>query len=57
MIGDSNFDIDAGRGAGVTTVAVTYGYRDIRYLSDADYVIDRFDELPAVLDIISSKLI
>jgi len=57
MIGDSNFDIDAGRGAGVTTVAVTYGYRDIRYLSTADYVIDRFNELPAVLDIISSKLI
>jgi len=30
-------------------------YRDIRYLSEADYVIDRFNELPAVLDIISSN--
>jgi phosphoglycolate phosphatase len=57
MVGDSNFDIEAGRKAGVTTVAVTYGYRERQYLLAADYMIDQFNELPAVLDIISSKFI
>lgn len=57
MVGDSNFDIEAGRKAGVTTVAVTYGYRERRYLLAADHMIDQFNELPAVLDIISSKFI
>lgn len=50
MVGDSTFDIQAGRAAGVTTVAVSYGYRDKDSLKDADYIIDRMDELPAVLD-------
>lgn len=57
MVGDSNYDIEAGKKAGVKTVAVTYGYREKQYLMSADYVIDSFKELPAVLDIISSKLI
>jgi len=57
MIGDSNFDIAAGRRAGVTTVAVTYGYRERNDLLDADYMIDGFSELPSVLDRISSKFI
>jgi phosphoglycolate phosphatase len=57
MIGDSNFDVEAGKKAGVTTVAVTYGYRERKDLFDADYLIDAFNELPAVLDRISSKLI
>lgn len=57
MIGDSNFDIIAGKNAGVTTVAVTYGYRERKDLVDADYMVEVFDALPAVLDRISSKLI
>jgi phosphoglycolate phosphatase len=57
MVGDSNFDVEAGKNAGVKTVAVTYGYRERHYLLHADYLIDAFDELPAVLDRISSKLI
>jgi len=57
MVGDSNFDIETGRKAGVTTVAVTYGYRERNDLLDADYMIDGFSELPAVLDRISSKFI
>lgn len=57
MIGDSNFDVEAGKKAGVKTVAVTYGYRGRKYLLDADYLIDAFNELPAVLDRISSELI
>ena len=57
MVGDSNFDIEAGRKAGVMTVAVTYGYRERQYLLAADHMIDQFNELPAILDIISSKFI
>lgn len=57
MVGDSNFDIGAGKKARVTTVAVTYGYRERKDLVDADYMIDEFSELPSVLDRISTKLI
>ena len=49
MIGDSNYDIEAGRGAGVTTIAVTYGFRSREILKDADFMIDGFDELLKVL--------
>jgi phosphoglycolate phosphatase len=57
MIGDSNYDIEAAKKAGVKTIAVTYGYRGRQYLADADFVIDSFGNLPAVLDMTSSKLI
>ena len=50
MVGDSANDILAGKAAGCPTVAVTYGYADVRALQDeartrADYLIDQFDEL------------
>lgn len=57
MVGDSNYDIEAGKGAGVKTIAVTYGYNDRIYLLNADYLIDRFDDLLPVIDRISYKLI
>jgi phosphoglycolate phosphatase len=57
IVGDSNYDIEAGKKAGIKTIAVTYGYREKEYLVNADYIIDRFNDLPAILDIISSKLI
>ncbi len=49
IIGDSNFDIEAGKAAGTTTCAVTYGYRDGSLLEDADLMIDMFSEIPRVL--------
>lgn len=49
MVGDSNYDIEAGKKAGVKTVAVTYGYRERQYLKDADYVIDSIEELLTLL--------
>lgn len=55
MIGDSAIDIAAGREAGVITVAVTYGYRESETLSEADARIDRFNELPGILDRLSLK--
>jgi phosphoglycolate phosphatase len=45
LVGDSDYDVRAGRAAGVTTVAVTYGYRPRRALASADHVIDSLSEL------------
>jgi phosphoglycolate phosphatase len=54
MIGDSSYDIQAGRAAGIKVIAVTYGFRSRETLKDADYIIDKLDELlnilPAVTD-------
>lgn len=49
MVGDSDLDIAAGKGAGVGTVGVTYGYRDREYLKDADFIIDDIKELPKLI--------
>jgi phosphoglycolate phosphatase len=47
MVGDSENDISAGRGAGTMTCAVTYGFRTSKQLSAAspDLIIDSFDML------------
>lgn len=45
IVGDSNYDIEAGKTAGVKTVAVTYGYRPRESLAEADYIIDDIREL------------
>ncbi|MCL5023970.1 MAG: HAD-IA family hydrolase [Nitrospirae bacterium] len=50
MVGDSNHDVDAGKAAGVTTVAVTYGYRPREALTRADYLIDRMTGLVPLLE-------
>lgn len=49
MVGDSDLDIKAGKGAGIRTVGVTYGYRDRTLLKDADYIIDKIKDLLAVI--------
>ena len=50
IVGDSNYDIEAGKKAGIKTVAVTYGYRERHYLLDADYIIDNIKDLIIVLE-------
>jgi len=50
IVGDSNYDIEAGKRAGIKTVAVTYGYRERQYLLDADYIIDTIKDLFTVLE-------
>lgn len=57
MVGDSTVDIAAGKQAGVRTIAVTYGYQEKDLLGDADYRIDRFEDLPVVLDRLSAKFL
>ncbi len=44
-MGDSNFDIQAGKSAGIITVAVTYGFRGRESLGDADFIIDDIEQL------------
>jgi phosphoglycolate phosphatase len=49
MVGDSTYDIEAGKRAGLRTVAVTYGYRDRSVLRDADHMIEDMSELIPLL--------
>ena len=50
IVGDSNYDIEAGRAAGVSTVAVSYGFRNVGLLKDADFIIDSMKQLTSKLD-------
>lgn len=50
MVGDSANDIISGKSAQVSTVAVTYGYGTRDTISDADFIIDDFKDLPNVLE-------
>ncbi len=53
MVGDSSNDVAAARGAGCPVVLVSYGYNHGEPVSGAgaDAVIDRLDELPALLQV------
>ncbi len=55
IVGDSNYDIEAGRAAGVRTVAVSYGYRDVSLLKDADFIIDSMTDLISRLDTFNAQ--
>ncbi|SCZ73828.1 HAD-IA family hydrolase [Epibacterium ulvae] len=48
MIGDTSYDMDMGRAAGVTTIAVSWGYHPLEQLR-ADHVIHEFTELAPLL--------
>lgn len=50
MIGDTSFDMDMGRAAGVRTIGVSWGYHPRSALAGADVVIDGFDALDAALE-------
>ncbi len=49
LIGDSIYDVEAGRAAGVRTVAVTYGYGSIGFERTADYRIDAMGKLVEIV--------
>lgn len=48
MIGDTSYDIDMGRAAGVCTIAVDWGFHPAERLG-ADHIIRSFDELAPLL--------
>ena len=50
IVGDSAYDIAAGKAAGISTIAVSYGYRDASLLQEADRIIAHIAELPQVLE-------
>jgi phosphoglycolate phosphatase len=56
IVGDSSYDIEAGRDAGVKTIAVSYGYRPRSRLRGADYTIGSISELIPLLTRYSSIL-
>ncbi|PTW40841.1 HAD-IA family hydrolase [Rhodovulum kholense] len=49
MIGDTEFDMEMGRAAGVRTLAVAWGYHPADRLGAADAVVERFADLPAAV--------
>jgi phosphoglycolate phosphatase len=49
MVGDTMTDVATARAAGVPVIAVSFGYRDGDAAAlEADLVVDRLDEIPAV---------
>ena len=49
MIGDTTYDIDMGRAAGVKTIGVSWGYHPVETLK-ADAIIDTYDALLGTID-------
>jgi phosphoglycolate phosphatase len=49
MVGDSVYDIAAGRAADLKTVAVTYGYGAAGFSDGSNFIIDRFSRLLEVI--------
>lgn len=50
MIGDTSYDMDMARAAGVRGIGVSWGYHLPAALGAAARIVDRFADLPAVLD-------
>lgn len=50
MVGDTSYDMEMATAAGVAGIGVNWGYHAAEALDAAHHVIDRFDELPGVLD-------
>ncbi|MFP5507964.1 MAG: HAD-IA family hydrolase [Alphaproteobacteria bacterium] len=50
MVGDTSYDMDMARSAGITGVGVSWGYHAPAALTAAHCIIDRFEDLPALLE-------
>jgi len=50
MVGDTEFDMQMGRAAGLATIGVTWGYHPRTRLQDADLLIDDFAQLEDALE-------
>jgi phosphoglycolate phosphatase len=51
IVGDSPVDVEAGKGAGISTIGAAYGFRGIHELieADADIIIESFAELKDII--------
>lgn len=56
IIGDSNYDVEAGLAAGVKVIGVTYGFRSREFLEGSNFIIDSFDELLDIIPKINLKI-
>jgi phosphoglycolate phosphatase len=56
MIGDTTYDIEMARAAGVRAIGVAWGYHSVPELTDAGAhaIVERFADLPRALDNILS---
>lgn len=52
MIGDTSFDMDMAQAAGVRGIGVGWGYHSVDALGSASQIINAFEELPQVLNMI-----
>jgi phosphoglycolate phosphatase len=52
MVGDTTYDMEMARAAGVAAIGVAWGYHEVTALTDAGahLIIERFDELPAAIE-------
>lgn len=50
MIGDTSYDIQMGKSAGVGTIGVTWGNHPYEYLAGADQIVETADELMCTLN-------
>jgi phosphoglycolate phosphatase len=50
MVGDTSYDMEMARAAGIRGIGVSWGYHGVSALSAAHCVIDRFDDLPPRLE-------
>lgn len=50
MVGDTSYDMDMARAAGIRAIGVSWGYHAPTALHAADHVIERFEDLPSRLD-------
>lgn len=56
MIGDTTYDMDMGRAAGVRTVGVNWGYHDMADLN-ADAIVTSFADIPPAIDKLTGSIV
>jgi len=57
IVGDSTYDIEAGRAAGIKTVAAMYGYGAPGFSHNADFVITEFSQLIDVVNRFNATMV
>lgn len=56
IIGDTTYDLEMGRAAGIGTIGVRWGYHPVPELEPwADHIIEQFSDLDATLDMLWSR--
>lgn len=51
MVGDTSYDMDMARAAGIRSIGVSWGYHAPEALTAAESIVDRFEDIPARLDL------